>query len=232
MEEETWSFALSTASRGFQSTLKSHFELCIDFEDVDGDDELKTVYPCPFCTEDFDLLELCCHIDDEHPIESGICPVCATWVGTDMVGHITAKHGNMFKISFRSKLLEMIENRYFNLLPYYYSQHKSRYHKLESYPSLSFLRKDLQDEYWQSFSASKTAHDPWLSFLYSAAASDERENVRHDSSSEMSRGIHSDEKLLERDVQPFSSNKEQTEKAQRIGFVQGLMMSAILDPDF
>ncbi|KAI4301458.1 hypothetical protein L6164_034736 [Bauhinia variegata] len=210
MEDETWNFGLSTTSRSYQSRLKSHFELCIDFDDVDGDDELKTVYPCPFCTDYFDLLELCCHIDEEHPIESksGICPVCATWVGSDMVGNI---------------------------------QHKSRYHKPESYSSLSFSRKDLEDEHWQSFSAgpsrvvsaSRTAHDSWLSFLHSAAAPDERGNVQHDSSSENIREeIHSDGKLLERDFQPSSPDKNQAEKAQRSEFVQGLLMSTILDSDF
>ena len=50
--------------------------LCIDLEEeIKGDDESKTEYPCPFCTEDFDLVGLCCHIDEEHPIEakSGVC---------------------------------------------------------------------------------------------------------------------------------------------------------------
>lgn len=51
-------------------------DLCIDLEEeIEGDDESKTEYPCPFCTEDFDLVGLCCHIDEEHPIEanSGVC---------------------------------------------------------------------------------------------------------------------------------------------------------------
>jgi hypothetical protein len=52
-------------------------DLFIDLEDVEDEDELKAeyVYPCPFCTEDFDLVGLCCHIDEEHPIEanSGVC---------------------------------------------------------------------------------------------------------------------------------------------------------------
>lgn len=32
-------------------------------------------YPCPFCPEDYDLVGLCCHIDEEHPHEdkSGVC---------------------------------------------------------------------------------------------------------------------------------------------------------------
>ncbi|RHN48993.1 putative drought induced 19 type, zinc-binding protein [Medicago truncatula] len=102
MEDET--------SKSYQSRLKSHLELLIDFEEVNGDEELMTIYPCPFCEEDFDLLELCFHIDLDHPIEaeSGICPVCAMWVGTNIVDHITAQHGDLFKISFLIFIIEMI----------------------------------------------------------------------------------------------------------------------------
>uniref|UniRef100_A0A9I9CQ14 Di19 zinc-binding domain-containing protein n=1 Tax=Cucumis melo TaxID=3656 RepID=A0A9I9CQ14_CUCME len=61
-----------------------------DYEEVDRDDDLNSKYPCPFCQEEFDLVELCCHIDDEHPLEAnfGICPICSTSVGENMVGHI------------------------------------------------------------------------------------------------------------------------------------------------
>ncbi len=195
----------------------------MDFEDVDGDDELKRAYPCPICALDFDQLELWCHIDLEHPTEakSGICPVCALWVGMNMVDHITAQHGNIFK-----------------------SQHKSRPRKLESYQTLSLSRKGLRGGHWQSFpdgsspvtSSSKTARDPFLSFLYGGAAADERENVQPDSSSEASiEEIHSgqaDDSVLERDVQPSLSDKDQKENARRSEFVQGLLLSTILDPDF
>ncbi|XP_020231719.1 protein DEHYDRATION-INDUCED 19 homolog 2 [Cajanus cajan] len=220
MEDETLSFGLSTASRGYQSRLKSHFELFIDFDEVTGDDELRTAYTCPFCAEDFDLLEPCCHIDLDHPSDakSGICPVCTMWVGTNIVDHIAAQHGNMFK-----------------------SQLKSKCYKHESYPAPSFSRKCERDGHWKSFSAelspvmstSKAARDPWLSFLCGASAVEEREHLQPDSSSEVStEEIHSNDKALERDVQPTLSDKDQIEKAQRSKFVQGLLMSTILDPDF
>jgi hypothetical protein len=45
-------------------------DLFIDLEEIEGDDELKAEHPCPFCPEDFDLVGLCCHIDEEHPIEA------------------------------------------------------------------------------------------------------------------------------------------------------------------
>jgi hypothetical protein len=46
-------------------------DLCIDFEDIEEeDDDLRTEYPCPYCTDDFDLVELCFHIDEEHYLEA------------------------------------------------------------------------------------------------------------------------------------------------------------------
>ncbi|XVF72688.1 hypothetical protein PTKIN_Ptkin12aG0140200 [Pterospermum kingtungense] len=86
MEDDTWSFAFSASSRSYQSTLKSQSDLCIDFEEIEEDDELKTEYPCPYCSEDFDLLGLCCHIDEEHHLEAGygVCPVCALRIGMNM----------------------------------------------------------------------------------------------------------------------------------------------------
>ncbi|GLT56226.1 hypothetical protein SLA2020_292860 [Shorea laevis] len=97
MEDDTGRFGISS---GYQLSLKSQNDVCIDFED--DDDELRTECPFPFCSEDFDLVELCCHIDEEHPVEaeSGVCPICATRVGMNMAGHITTQHESILKISF------------------------------------------------------------------------------------------------------------------------------------
>lgn len=39
--------------------------------DVDGgEDELKAEFICPFCADEFDIVGLCCHIDEEHPVEA------------------------------------------------------------------------------------------------------------------------------------------------------------------
>ncbi|KAJ0110830.1 hypothetical protein Patl1_00936 [Pistacia atlantica] len=73
-------FGLSTSSKNYQSTVKSQFgvieaDFCIDLDEIEEDDEeMKGEYPCPFCSEDFDLLGLCCHIDEDHPseVDSGV----------------------------------------------------------------------------------------------------------------------------------------------------------------
>jgi len=40
------------------------------YEDLEGEDDLKAEFICPFCAEDFDIVGLCCHIDEEHPVEA------------------------------------------------------------------------------------------------------------------------------------------------------------------
>jgi hypothetical protein len=45
-------------------------DMFMGFEEIDGDDDTREEFPCPFCSEYFDIVGLCCHIDDEHPVES------------------------------------------------------------------------------------------------------------------------------------------------------------------
>ncbi|KAJ6807701.1 protein DEHYDRATION-INDUCED 19-like protein 2-like isoform X1 [Iris pallida] len=107
MESDSW----TRFSKRHQSALQSRYDLYLGFEDAaGGDDEPRAAeFPCPFCGDDFDIVGLCCHIDEEHPAEAknGVCPVCAARVGMDMVAHITMQHGNFFKISFLAFLKEI-----------------------------------------------------------------------------------------------------------------------------
>ncbi|KAL5539182.1 hypothetical protein UlMin_042796 [Ulmus minor] len=65
-------------------------------EEIEEDDELKTEYLCPFCADEFDVVGLCCHIDEEHPV----CPLCAKRVGADLVSHITTQHRSFLLIIY------------------------------------------------------------------------------------------------------------------------------------
>ncbi|KAL8171796.1 hypothetical protein V2J09_023600 [Rumex salicifolius] len=86
MDADSWSARVSSLSKRYQPALQSRSDLFLGFEEFDGDDDIKEVYPCPYCSEYFDIVGLCCHIDDEHPLEAknGVCPVCANKVGIDM----------------------------------------------------------------------------------------------------------------------------------------------------
>ncbi|KAL2468644.1 Protein DEHYDRATION-INDUCED 19-like protein 6 [Forsythia ovata] len=106
MDADSWAARLSSASKRnlFNSQSRSagmkwdsfDAEMLMGFEEIDMDDDVREEYACPFCSEYFDIVGLCCHIDDEHPVEAnnGMCPVCAMRVDFDMVGHITVHHAN------------------------------------------------------------------------------------------------------------------------------------------
>ncbi|XP_023548707.1 protein DEHYDRATION-INDUCED 19-like [Cucurbita pepo subsp. pepo] len=219
MESEAYRYGLSAAavsSRGSKS--QSHFDF--DYEEVDEDvDDLNSEYSCPFCSEEFDLVELCCHIDDEHPLEAnfGICPICSSSVGENMVGHIMMQHGDIFN-----------------------SQQRLKFHKDDFPQSLSFERKELQDDrvrilsgFSSLHSTSKMAPDPLLSFLCNAPVANESKTVQPvPSSKEKLKESDADDTLSERDVHLSSlPDTKQEEKTRRCDFVQGLVLSVILGDD-
>ncbi|OAY43984.1 protein DEHYDRATION-INDUCED 19 homolog 3 [Manihot esculenta] len=215
MDADSWSARLSSASKRYQSVLQSRSDMFIGFEEIDGDDDIREEFPCPFCSEYFDIVGLCCHIDDEHPMEAknGVCPVCAMRVGVDMVAHITLQHGNIFKRKRKSR--------------------KGGYHS-----TLALLRKELREGNLQSlfggssciFSSSNAAPDPLLSSFILPMA-DDFASAQPSFSDETSSAKKSlDDNVLKGNMMSSPlSIKDQEEKAKRSEFVQGLLLSAILD---
>ncbi|CAN0855204.1 Protein DEHYDRATION-INDUCED 19 homolog 7 [Linum grandiflorum] len=83
MASDPWGSRFSTpSSRRHQ--LRPGSDLFEDERELE--DDPKAEFLCPFCAEDFDVLGLCCHMDEEHPVETknGVCPVCAKRVGLDI----------------------------------------------------------------------------------------------------------------------------------------------------
>ncbi|KAK9292544.1 hypothetical protein L1049_020518 [Liquidambar formosana] len=230
MDASSWSARLSSASKRYQSALQSRSDMFMGFEEIDGDDDIREEFPCPFCSEYFDIVGLCCHIDDEHPVEAknGVCPVCAMRVGVDMVAHITLQHGNIFKISFSPDLIFFITD---------YMQRKRKSRKGGSHSTLSLLRKELREGNLQSLfggssflvSSSNVAPDPLLSSFILPMA-DDIVSEPHSSAETISAKKSADENVLERNVKsPPLSIKDKEEKAKRCEFVHGLLLSTILD---
>ncbi|KAK4595561.1 hypothetical protein RGQ29_013869 [Quercus rubra] len=217
MDGDSWSARLSSASKRYQSALQSRSDMFMGFEEIDGDDDIREEFPCPFCSEYFDIVGLCCHIDEEHPVEAknGVCPVCAMRVGVDMVAHITLQHGNIFKM-----------------------QRKRKTRKSGAHSTLSLLRKELREGNFQSLfggsscivSSSNAAPDPLLSSFILPMADDFVTAQPQFSPETSSVKKKTEQKVSERNVQssPFSI-KDQEEKAKRCEFVHGLLLSTILD---
>ncbi|XP_019263558.1 PREDICTED: protein DEHYDRATION-INDUCED 19 homolog 4-like [Nicotiana attenuata] len=217
MDSDSW-IRLSTSSRRNQS--RSDFYNI--GEEYEGEEESSPEFLCPFCGEDFDIVGLCCHIDDKHAIEAknGICPVCAKRVGVNLVGHITQQHGNILKV-----------------------QRKRRFRRGVSNSTLSILRKELREGSLQSIlrgsshlvSSSTTDPDPLLSsFINSSALVDEPPEVQPLSPAKTYSTQESTvDNLFDRNLQPSPlSEEDQEEKARKSKFVQGLLLSTFLEDDF
>ncbi|KAL6990033.1 RING-type E3 ubiquitin transferase [Sarracenia purpurea var. burkii] len=215
MDSDSWTTRLSAASRRFQS----RSDLYLGGDGIDRDDETRPEFLCPFCAEDFDVVGLCCHIDEEHAVEAknGVCPVCAKRIGVDLVGHITMQHGSLLKV-----------------------QRKRRYRKSGSNLTFSLLRKELQEENLQSLlrgsqylvSSSNTEPDPLLStFMYNLPVVDEPVRIKPHSSVEASALKESSvEDSSERNIpQTPLSDKDREERTRKCEFVQGLLLSTFLD---
>ncbi|ESQ37879.1 hypothetical protein EUTSA_v10028950mg [Eutrema salsugineum] len=208
---------------GFDSSKKYRLEelvkhqsgSCIEFEDVEGDDEMAVDYPCPFCSDDYDLVELCHHIDEEHQLDAnnGVCPVCSRRVKMDMVDHITTQHRDVLKL-----------------------EQKQRLYKEESYSAFSPGTKkyiqSLIDGPLSTNHTSKSVPDSLLSFVYNPPSPNQAKLVLPD----LSNGANMEDKShirdsTERDRKSLSplSDTELLEKAKKREFVQGLISSVMFN---
>ncbi|GMI94503.1 drought-induced protein19 [Hibiscus trionum] len=201
MDADSWGVRLSSASKRYQSAIQSRSSMFIGFEEIDGEDDIREEFPCPFCSEYFDIVGLCCHIDDEHPMEAqnGVCPVCEMRVGLDMRKRKSRKGG--------------------------------------SHSTLSLLKKELREGNLQSLlggsyivSSSNSAPDPLLSSFILPMVDDfvngQPPFSTETSTTKKSSDVHKSKRTIQ--SSPLSV-KDQEEKAKRCEFVQGLLLSTIVD---
>lgn len=225
MDADSWAARLSSTSKRYQSASQSRSgmrwdgidaEMLIGFEEIDMvDDDVREEFPCPFCSEYYDIVGLCCHIDDEHAVEAknGVCPVCEMRVGVDMVAHITLQHGNIFKIQQRKRK----------------SRKGGASHSHST--TLSLLRRKLREGNLQSLlggssfiaPSASAAPDPLLSSFMLPMADDFGSALPHSSARKTTPQNVSERK------QPPLSIKDKEERTKRSEFVQGLLLSTILD---
>ncbi|KAF7143394.1 hypothetical protein RHSIM_Rhsim05G0134400 [Rhododendron simsii] len=236
MDADSWSARLSSASKRFQLALQSRSDMFMGFEEIDGEDDIREEFPCPFCSEYFDIIGLCCHIDDEHPVEAknGVCPVCAMRVGVDMVAHITLQHGNILKISFDCSWERINTPKLMSS----YMQRKRKSRRGGSHSTLSLLRKELREGNLQSLfggssriaSSTNAAPDPLLSSFILPMADDFGSLQLHSSAETASVKKRTNEYVSERVVKSSPlSIKDQKEKSRRSEFVQGMLLSTMFD---
>ncbi|CAH2054764.1 unnamed protein product [Thlaspi arvense] len=225
----------SSSSRRCQS--RSDLYIGGGYEDLEGEDDLKAEFICPFCAEDFDIVGLCCHVDEEHPVEAknGVCPVCTKRVGLDIVGHITTQHANFFKISFQILIFSYI-------MLCFYVQRRRRLRRGGYSSAYLALKKELREANLQSLlggSSSFTCStnidsDPLLSsFMFNSPSANESASK---SATPVTQGTSAtkvpQKESLKRDIREAPLSGEDQEKAEKSEFVRGLFLSTMLGDEF
>ncbi|CAN8265291.1 unnamed protein product [Cochlearia groenlandica] len=217
MDSDSWRERLASASRRYQLDFLSRSDNCLGLEEIEGEDDSKEEYACPFCSEYYDIVSLCGHIDEDHSMNAnnGVCPICTVKVSSDMVAHITLQHANMKRKSIRS------------------STHQSM---------LSMLKREFPDGNFQSLfdgasrvvpssssSLSNIAADPLLSSFISPMVDDFliSESSLCAETSSVKKTVK--QSLPERNVgKRYLSAEDHREKLKQSEFVQAILSSAIL----
>lgn len=183
-----------------------------DFESDEKSEELA----CPFCSEDFDVLGLCCHIDADHRMEvkPGICPFCTIRVRINMASHVITQHENVLKALCIKK-----------------------HRNTRSRSTIFQLRKDLQEKHLCSIkespcvesSSNAAADSKLLSFVNNPSHAHKHQTNEATSSIKASLSVeNSKDDSLDR-IQPTLSTDWNNGRASRCEFLQGLVFSTILD---
>lgn len=80
--------------------------------DLQGDDESRAYFPCPFCYVEIELRVLCNHLQEEHcfGLINAVCPLCASNLGKDPLEHFTMQHSHSVKRKKRSQKSDFWSN--------------------------------------------------------------------------------------------------------------------------
>ncbi|XP_024014836.1 protein DEHYDRATION-INDUCED 19 homolog 3 isoform X2 [Eutrema salsugineum] len=70
MDSDSCSDRLASATRRYQLAFPSRSDTFLGFEEIDGEEDFREEFACPFCSDYFDIVSLCCHIDEDHPMEA------------------------------------------------------------------------------------------------------------------------------------------------------------------
>ncbi|XP_024389433.1 protein DEHYDRATION-INDUCED 19 [Physcomitrium patens] len=226
MDGEFWTARMSTSKRHHtlqpsQSLIDRHLNL----DDVDGDEDLRAEFSCPFCYEEFDTTALCPHLEEEHCFESrpAMCPVCAVKVPKDMVGHISLQHGHLFKMQRRRRF---------------------RRAGVPSNATLSLLGKELREAHLQALlggtsrsSGLSSATDPLLSSMVYNVPISETEDppkptvVVEEQPAKLSSLSQQSKASAESSLTAEELEEKRKHANMRAKFVQQLVLSTLLGDD-
>ncbi|KAG9131934.1 hypothetical protein Leryth_023258 [Lithospermum erythrorhizon] len=227
-DDQDWEIALFTSSK---QPLNLHFSdggQDVDEDDDDDDDEYedyddeeidgnnydgKVELGCPYCVENFDILGLCCHIDDQHfkEAKTGICPICVKRLDTNMTVHIIAQHENLLRALRKVKVRSGGNHTTLSRLKE--EDHSCSHPKVSSHVG----------------SSSDLSHDPlFLSFVQTPRPAYRPESLQSKPPSEAAASRKTSNcDTAERIFEPSSLTGKSQDKVQVCEFVSDLLFSTI-----
>ncbi|KAL5544129.1 hypothetical protein UlMin_007913 [Ulmus minor] len=168
--------------------------------DADGDEDVKPCFPCPFCYADIEVTALCIHLQEEHcfDLKNAVCPLCASNLGKDAIGHFMVQHASSLKHRRKSK-----KSGFWTSSPAVFGK--------------ELLRSGRPDTH-------ESAPDPLLSpFICGISFEEDTKGTQQEECS-TNAPVISDVKSSERSS---DCEKENEERRQRAAFVQELIASTI-----
>ncbi|KAA8519749.1 hypothetical protein F0562_014005 [Nyssa sinensis] len=233
MDSHFWTSRLAAAKRQFtlqQQQHRHHHNSHIDrlnIDDFEVEDEVRPEFPCPYCYEDFDIVSLCSHLEDEHSCESKVtgCPICSVKAVSDMLSHITLQHGNLFKLQ-RCRRLHRVA--------------------IPNSQALSLLGRDLREAHLQALlggggyrsdnmNSSNPVSDPFLSSLVFNFPTSEAEEISksvvstaEDTSIKRVGSAHKWKSSFDPSLSHEEREKRMRQAAGRAAFAQDLLVSSLL----
>ncbi|XP_058076518.1 protein DEHYDRATION-INDUCED 19 homolog 6-like [Magnolia sinica] len=212
MDVGFWACRVQSANQhSAMQAARHNAETHLSMDDFEGDDDICSCFPCPFCYVDIEVPVLRIHLQEEHcfDVKNAVCPVCAGNLGKDMIGHFTVQHSHLLKRRRKSQRM-----------------------------GAAVVGKDLRE--LSSFlgvastngrgNAPDSAPDPLLSpFLYGLAPP-HATTVNQDTSSVVNAMVDSFSSEVQREpTTPNGARGQQAdeERNQRAVFVQHLLVSTI-----
>ncbi|KAK3001177.1 hypothetical protein RJ639_020851 [Escallonia herrerae] len=175
---------------------------------MEGDDDMRAWFPCPFCFVEIEVPALCSHLQAEHCFNlSTVCPICAENLGKDAIDHFTTQHAHSVK---RKRKLQ-----------------KSGF--LTKNSSM-MLGKDLSS-FLGCNSTNSGGHvpDPLSPFLCNITLSEQPKDNLEDPLPDYATSTTSDTKRSEPkpSISDEAQEEEYAERRQRAAFCQQLILSTI-----
>ncbi|KAL8250381.1 hypothetical protein R6Q59_034074 [Mikania micrantha] len=99
MEMDFWGSKVHSAKHHFHTLQSGRLNNSDNHLAMDGDDDVRAWFPCPFCYFEIEIPVLCRHLQEEHcfDLKNAVCPICAANLGKDAIAHFTSHHVHSIK---------------------------------------------------------------------------------------------------------------------------------------